>query len=435
MGIDLQEIVPMTDEEGLALEGYTFIIENAGTIPASYTLTLDKETTSTLNEQYIKYSLDQSDYLKTSTDYYKGGFYSNKEKYNYENYSMEGPKKLDALSNNELDQTTLLPGEKMEYTLKLWLDYDAENEAMNKEYEAKIRVDGVQATTVAKGKAGDNVDYTLYKDGTLAITGTGEMNNMVMSNLSEGESYQAKYNGFIFYDIIYQKLEELGMANVEKMKIEGEGSIDESFSMKVGAQALLSTTLEYTVEDVINGGVSDSILSQFMMLMVTTSKGIDIDNPPSDITEEELYEMLFETADLLKAVEAKLPKVKRVVIDEGVTSISDYQFNEFLGDHMITLPSTIVKLGIASLDSYEGYTVIIPPKVTVIPNSFLRRAYVEEITVPNTVQKVEEYGLSIVQANRYIDNSIYIDNTKEFVDTNWDKNWYYLSGAKVIYLR
>ena len=184
-GINLENALPISDEEGLKTEPYQFVVTNTGSIPASYTLRLNdvEDVTNTLEDQYIKYNLVKKDYLKSyqknslpqgiSTTYYKRTLNCP------ESGQCEFDFKPSTLENRVLDETTILPGESIEYTLNLWLDYEATVEqAANKVFETKIQLNGIQATSFAKGKVGENIDYTLYDDGTLILTGEGPINGL-----------------------------------------------------------------------------------------------------------------------------------------------------------------------------------------------------------------------------------------------------------------
>ena len=66
LAINLENTVPITDEEGVETEAYQFVVTNTGTIPASYKLHLVDDGVNTLKDEYIKYDLEGIFYLKKS---------------------------------------------------------------------------------------------------------------------------------------------------------------------------------------------------------------------------------------------------------------------------------------------------------------------------------------------------------------------------------
>ena len=46
--------------------------------------------------------------------------------------------------NRVVDTGTIIPKEKIFYELRIWIDYDATNEAMDKAFKAKIRIEAIQ---------------------------------------------------------------------------------------------------------------------------------------------------------------------------------------------------------------------------------------------------------------------------------------------------
>ena len=63
-GINVEDAVPMTDQEGLATEAYTFSVENTGNVLSEYTIYLDDEAISEedvrMEDSIVKYSLTKN---------------------------------------------------------------------------------------------------------------------------------------------------------------------------------------------------------------------------------------------------------------------------------------------------------------------------------------------------------------------------------------
>jgi len=125
-GITIESAVPVADEEGLSGEGYTFTLENKGSLLSQYTIYLDDlalaEGDVRMRDDAIKYQLIKEEnevllQLLSSTG--------------------ESPDRV-------LDSGTIAPGEKYTYTLKLWIDSNAGNEIMGTVFKGKLRIEAMQ---------------------------------------------------------------------------------------------------------------------------------------------------------------------------------------------------------------------------------------------------------------------------------------------------
>jgi len=125
-GITMDSAVPVTDEEGKASSGYTFTLENTGTIDSKYEIFLDDldilETDTRMNSSFIKYQLTKE-----------------KEIIGYDLLSSIGEH-----PNRILDSGNIAPGEKYSYTLKIWIASTATNEVMGTIFKGQLRVDAMQ---------------------------------------------------------------------------------------------------------------------------------------------------------------------------------------------------------------------------------------------------------------------------------------------------
>ena len=127
----IENMLPTEDEIALEQDGYLFTVTNNGKVDSYYTIYLDDITVDNglekIKESYVKYNL-----LDHST-----------------NYSYTS--KLSDLSNNDRILTTgiLKAGASINYTLKMWVDYEAGNDAQNTYFATQIRVVGTQANAVA----------------------------------------------------------------------------------------------------------------------------------------------------------------------------------------------------------------------------------------------------------------------------------------------
>ena len=133
-GISLLNTYPLTDQEGLNTEEYTFTLTNDGSIPNSYIIYLDDTTENTNKISYsvLKYDLKKTEY--TSTGSVK----------NTQTDTMQFLSDIKTDDGLILDTGILQPNEYNEYSLQLWMDYDAGNEYQNSGFNAKLKVAGSQ---------------------------------------------------------------------------------------------------------------------------------------------------------------------------------------------------------------------------------------------------------------------------------------------------
>lgn len=106
---------PMSDLEGLSLEGYKFKITNTGSLPTRYIVTLEK-TTGELATSNLRYSIN------------------NGEVYNLDNSGIL-----------KIDQELLRVESSNNYNLKLWISEDASNDILGQEFRAKLKVEALDA--------------------------------------------------------------------------------------------------------------------------------------------------------------------------------------------------------------------------------------------------------------------------------------------------
>ncbi len=130
--INLQKTYPITDDEGLKENGYSFTIKNTCTTYAAYQVNLedilDADITKRLDNAYIKVSLNGSAPRLLS------------------NYNKVSPTITGADTSFKLTSGSLAPngevGDSVDYNLKLWMDYDtpALEETMSASFKSKISV-------------------------------------------------------------------------------------------------------------------------------------------------------------------------------------------------------------------------------------------------------------------------------------------------------
>lgn len=133
--INLSNVAPMSDSDGMNTTPYTFTITNSGTMSAYYTIRNEEDSSNTLNNKYIKYRLISDSY-------------------------DSGIKTLNTMGNGYYmlsSESSLSVGQSITYKLYLWLSSEADNTAQGQTYQSKIVV---QSTT---NSIGDTVATTLLK--------------------------------------------------------------------------------------------------------------------------------------------------------------------------------------------------------------------------------------------------------------------------------
>ena len=123
----VNNLMPMTEEIGMAQEGYSFRLTNTGSINSVFTVYIDDVVPSSVSGDRIPNNLMRAGLTNKTT----GRTYVTK------------------LDESRIFETSMLePNESNEYELRLWLDESATSEQENKYYAVKIRVDGAQENAV-----------------------------------------------------------------------------------------------------------------------------------------------------------------------------------------------------------------------------------------------------------------------------------------------
>ena len=117
--ITMDNVVPMTDENGMNTTPYTFTIINSGTIDSYYTIYNEEDSNNTLDTTYLKYKL-------VSNDGYDSG--------------IKRLKDIGTGTYRIVDERPLLKSKSVTYKLYLWIASDAGNDIQNRIYKSKIIV-------------------------------------------------------------------------------------------------------------------------------------------------------------------------------------------------------------------------------------------------------------------------------------------------------
>ena len=132
--------IPLEDSEGMALEGFNFRLINHGKIDTDFTIYLDDipldEGETRMPDSAIRYSLTRNNVVGDANDLSNMG----------------------VNPNRVVDTGSIAVDETINYTLRIWIDYDATTEeASGKTFKAKLRV-------VAKQSTGEKASTLLLKN-------------------------------------------------------------------------------------------------------------------------------------------------------------------------------------------------------------------------------------------------------------------------------
>ena len=126
--LTLESQIPLEDKDGMALDGFNFSLINEGNIETDYTIYLDdiplEEGETRMPDSAIRYSLTKNSVVG-----------------NADNLSNMGVN-----PNRVVDTGSIAVDETINYTLRIWIDYDATTEeASGKTFKGKLRVVATQS--------------------------------------------------------------------------------------------------------------------------------------------------------------------------------------------------------------------------------------------------------------------------------------------------
>ena len=181
--INLNNMYPITDEEGRKLTPYTFTLKNTCSVSAKYSLNMEMLEGTTLNSNYLAVLVNNKDIKLLSS-------------YNAATTVIDG-----STESRTLDTGTLAPNGSKDYSISLWMDKSVtlSDDAQNKVFKSKVVVDAV-ATETALDKIIASVDTTgkcptINSDGTVNVTKKEATNGYVCSaSDAYGTSYYYRGN-------------------------------------------------------------------------------------------------------------------------------------------------------------------------------------------------------------------------------------------------
>ena len=197
----LKNTVPTKDDVALGEDGYKFTLTNTGTIDSYYSIYLDdillSDAGERLDNSYIRFNLLNESNNQSNTS-------------SLSSYSSD---------NRLITNGFLKKGESVTYILRMWVKYEAGNEAQNKYFATQIRVVGTQANAVGYQEEILNGSYPVLKDNLVpvVISDTGVVTKADINK--EWYSYEKKNwaNSVILKDesVVYKNGEEIPEDNIE----------------------------------------------------------------------------------------------------------------------------------------------------------------------------------------------------------------------------
>ena len=205
--INLDNMYPISDEEGKKLTPYSFKITNTCSISAEYSLNLEMLEGTTLNSKYLASLVNNGDIKLLSS-------------YDTTKTTISG-----SVESRTLDTSVLTPGASKEYSISLWMDKSVTlaDDAQNKSFSAKVFIDASMYTGIVD-KMVAQLDTTgkcptVNDDGTVNVTSTESENSLLCSAPDNyGTSYYYRgnvQNNYVKFANFYWRI----------VRINGDGSI------------------------------------------------------------------------------------------------------------------------------------------------------------------------------------------------------------------
>ena len=205
--INLNNMYPISDEEGRKLIPYSFKITNTCSMSAEYKVNLEMLEGTTLNSKYLA-SLVNNGNVKLLS-----------------NYDTTKTTISGSVESRTLDTNILTPEASKEYSISLWMDKSVTlaDDAQNKSFSAKVVIDASMYTGVVD-KIVAQLDTTgkcptLNTDGTIKVTNVEKSNGYLCKTLDNyGTSYYYRgnvQNNYVKFANFYWRI----------VRINGDGSI------------------------------------------------------------------------------------------------------------------------------------------------------------------------------------------------------------------
>ena len=205
--INLNNIYPISDEEGRNLTPYSFKLTNTCSMSAEYLLNLEMLEGTTLNSKYLDVLVNNGDINLLSS---------------FDNASTVITNSVESIT---LVKDILTPGASKEYTISIWIDKNVtiSDDAQNKDFKGKVVVNATAISTIVD-KIVAQLDTTgkcptINSDSTVNVTGPESENSLLCSAPDNyGTSYYYRgnvENNYVKFANFYWRI----------VRINGDGSI------------------------------------------------------------------------------------------------------------------------------------------------------------------------------------------------------------------
>ncbi|MGN0973752.1 MAG: hypothetical protein ACI4OT_03325 [Bacilli bacterium] len=418
--IGLENVIPVINEEGLTTTPYTFTIENSGSLEAEYKITLDdldlESGEERLEDKYIKTHLVITDEAGKTIE--------------------STPIILSAIENRILDAGVILPGKSRSYKLYMWLDLGADENAINKVFSAKLKLEGTQVNkttderTILRRINADGTNdstrvdktgkikvytsgytsATIYKDGKVRFIGDGSTSSQLDFQLYDEEKYVSYHKelltaaGFDVESLTTKEEIDNFLNNNDYDNGNFWTNYDELWKSILEEAGIDTSDWTDTITGEINKAAQTNNIELYHKLskVYIDKTGVLVGN---DRFDEEILNYFIKDVYVSKTVRgaylSNLKYIEKLTLENGIE---------------IT----------PSINSYLLTNLTIPNTVTLI--NYITAPNMKEITIPNSVTNVVNGAFSSWTS----DQTINVDNTKE-ATSGWWSGW---SGeATVNYLR
>lgn len=136
--INLQNAYPISNDKGLKTKPYNLSIKNVCSVPSDYTVILSTLSNSNLDPKFLRYQILQNNIISDETSLLNSALHYELDEITKNN--IESSNSLSVLNSYNLISGTLNQNESINYDLRVWLDYEATNEAMDSRFEAVVTV-------------------------------------------------------------------------------------------------------------------------------------------------------------------------------------------------------------------------------------------------------------------------------------------------------
>ena len=156
--INLNNMYPISDEEGKSLTPYTFTLKNTCDMTASYTLSMEMLEGTTLNSKYVDVMVNNGE-IKLLTSYDEA------------NTVLTG-----STESRILDKGLLASNTSKDYSIRFWMDKDVTlaNDSQNKIFKSKLIVNAEAIETISDKIIAqldtDGKCPTVNEDGSMNVT-------------------------------------------------------------------------------------------------------------------------------------------------------------------------------------------------------------------------------------------------------------------------